>query len=62
MEIVLTALVQLVFAVFSDELNPRLQRFCGSLGLYLKQIASFVAFASEAIPFPFSDWPDSAAS
>lgn len=56
----LTAVVQLVFAVFNDEPNKRLQRFGSSVGLYLRQIASFVTFATEVAPFPFSDWPASA--
>jgi hypothetical protein len=56
--LVLTAVVQLIFAVFNDEANPRLQRFGSSVGLYLTQIASFVTFATETVPFPFSDWPE----
>ncbi len=56
--LVLTALVQLVFAILKDEPNRRLQRFGGSVGLYLTQIASFVTFATETVPFPFSDWPE----
>ena len=55
--LVLTALVQLVFAIFNDEPNRRLQLFGSSVGLYLTQIASFVTFATETLPFPFSDWP-----
>ena len=58
--LVLTALVQLVFAVFNDESNQRLQRFGSGVGLYLTQIASFVTFATEVVPFPFSDWPEAA--
>ena len=57
--LVLTAVVQLVFAIFNDEPNKRLQRFGSGVGLYLTQIASFVAFATETVPFPFSDWPES---
>ena len=57
--LVLTALVQLVFAIFNDEPNRRLQRFGSGAGLYLAQIASFVTFATETAPFPFSDWPES---
>ena len=60
--LVLTALVQLMFATFNDEPNKRLRSFGSSVGLYLTQIASFVTFATEALPFPFSDWPTSSAS
>ena len=60
--LVVTALAQLVFAIFNDEPNRRLQRFGSSVGLYLTQIASFVTFATETAPFPFSDWPESSVS
>ena len=57
--LVLTALVQLMFAIFNDQPNRRLQRLGSSVGLYLTQIASFVTFGTETLPFPFSDWPES---
>ena len=60
--LVLTALVQLVFAIVNDEPNRRLQRFGSSVGIYLTQIASFVTFATETTPFPFNDWPASSAT
>ena len=60
--LVLTAVMQLVFAIFNNESNRRLQRFGCGVGLYLTQIASFVTFATESVPFPFSDWPESAAT
>ena len=55
--LIAVALLQLVFAIFSDAPNPRLQGFGRSVGRYLAQIAVFVSFATEALPFPFSDWP-----
>jgi hypothetical protein len=58
--LVLTAVVQLVFAIFNNEPNKRLQRFGRSVGQYLTQIASFVTFATEVAPFPLSDWPEMA--
>jgi hypothetical protein len=51
------ALVQLLFAAISDGPNERLQHFGRGLGQYLRQITDFVSFASEDVPFPFSDWP-----
>ena len=51
------AIVQLVFAIFSDTPNPRLVSFGRSLGLYVQQSANFLAFVTEEKPFPFSDWP-----
>jgi len=55
--LIAVAVLQLGFAVFSDEPNPRLQAVGRSLGRYLGQIAGFVSFATETLPFPFSDWP-----
>jgi hypothetical protein len=50
------AIIQFVLAL-SDAPNERLIAFGHSLGLYLGQIASFVSFATEDVPFPFSAWP-----
>ena len=49
--------IQFVLALLSDTPNDRLITFGRSLGRYLQQIASFLTFASEEIPFPFNDWP-----
>ncbi|PHM18933.1 MAG: lipase [Curvibacter sp. PD_MW3] len=50
------AVVQFVLALVSTP-NVRLSQFGRSLGQYLRQIAEFVGFATEDVPFPFSDWP-----
>lgn len=55
--LIAVALLQLGFAAFSDEPNPRLQSLGRSVGRYLGQIAAFVAFSTETPPFPFTDWP-----
>lgn len=52
------AVLQLVLAAATGSPNERLQQFGRSLGHYLGQIASFECFASEALPFPFSAWPE----
>jgi hypothetical protein len=51
------AIIQFVLALLGDTPNSRLVVFGQSLGLYLSQIASFVSFATEEVPFPFSAWP-----
>ena len=51
------AIVQFVLALLSDAPNARLIAFGRSLGLYLSQIADFVSFATEEVPFPFNAWP-----
>jgi hypothetical protein len=53
----LGAIIQFVLALLSETPNARLIAFGQSLGLYLSQIASFVSFATEEVPFPFSAWP-----
>ena len=51
------AVIQFVLALLNDTPNARLITFGRNLGRYLQQIASFLTFVSEEIPFPFSDWP-----
>jgi len=55
--LLVVALVQFIMALGSDAPNERLVAFGRNLGSYLRQIADFLTFASEEIPFPFSDWP-----
>lgn len=49
--------IQFVMMLLNDAPNARLVSFGRDLGRYLQQIANFLTFASEEIPFPFSDWP-----
>ena len=53
----ITAILQFVVALVSNAPNPRLAAFGTSLGRFQSQIANFVSFASEQVPFPFADWP-----
>jgi phosphatidylserine synthase len=53
------AIIQFVLALVSDGPNARLVDFGQNLGRYLGQIADFVSFATEEVPFPFSAWPSS---
>lgn len=55
--LVAVALLQLGFTLFADQPNLRLQGLGRGLGRYLGQIAAFVSFSTETLPFPFSDWP-----
>lgn len=54
-----TTVIQFVVCLVSDTPNARLISFGRSLGRYLQQIVNYLIFASEEIPFPFSDWPSS---
>ncbi len=51
------ALIQFLIALMNDTPNVRLVAFGRSLGRYYREIANFVTFATEEVPFPFSDWP-----
>lgn len=51
------ALIQFVLALLNDTPNTRLSAFGRSLGRYQSQNASFLSFATEEPPFPFSEWP-----
>lgn len=51
------ALIQFVIVLVNGGPNARLASFGRSAGTYLKQVVQFLTFASEDVPFPFSDWP-----
>jgi Flp pilus assembly protein TadB len=51
------AAIQFLFMLFSGESNERLTRFGGSLARFLEQVAWFLTYNTEVMPFPFSDWP-----
>lgn len=53
------AVIQFLVTLFGDVPNPRLASFGRSLGRYMQQLVNFLSFASEEVPFPFSDWPAS---
>lgn len=54
----LIAIVQTVLNLFGGGPSMTLKLFGASLGLYVKQIADYLSYASEEKPFPFSDWPE----
>jgi hypothetical protein len=49
--------IQFVLTLLSDAPNIRLVSFGRSMGSYLRQIVNFLTFATEEVPFPFSEWP-----
>jgi hypothetical protein len=51
------AIVQLAMAAFAGGPNPNLRSFGTGLGRYFGQLARFLTFESEDVPFPFADWP-----
>lgn len=56
------AVVQFVLMLIKDTPNARLASLGRHLGRYQSQAASFVNFATEEAPFPFSDWPSDRAN
>ena len=56
--IVLLALAQSLFLIFTAKANENLAGFGALLAIYAAQILNFVTFHSERRPFPFSDFPD----
>lgn len=53
----IVSVLQFTMQLLNDKPNVRLVAFGRNLGRYLQQIANFMAFATEEMPFPFSDWP-----
>ncbi|MEO6352431.1 MAG: DUF4389 domain-containing protein [Oxalobacteraceae bacterium] len=51
------ALLQFIFSLTNGSPNARLLEFSRSLGRYIQQIAGFLTFVTEDMPFPFNDWP-----
>lgn len=58
--LLVVAIIQFIWVLLNGGPNARLMALGRSLGLYLGQIARFVSFDSERVPFPFSDWPEDA--
>jgi hypothetical protein len=56
--LVLVAVFQFGFRLFTGAANPRLASFGQDLATYAYQIVLFLTFRSEDKPFPFSSWPD----
>jgi type IV secretory pathway component VirB8 len=53
----IVTVVQFVIVLLNDTPNSRLVSFGHSMGNYLRQIVNFLTFATEEMPFPFSEWP-----
>ena len=53
----IVAVIQFVMVLLNDTPNVRLVSFGRSMGNYMRQIVNYLTFATEDIPFPFSEWP-----
>lgn len=59
--VIVICVVQTVIVMITSEVNPQLQKLGGIAANYLGQIVSFMVFATEEKPFPFSPFPEQAA-
>lgn len=51
------AAVQILFKLFTGDVQPRLSGFGASLAIFLRQTVDFLTFRSEVRPYPWSAWP-----
>ncbi len=56
--LILLAIVQFVWLLFSKEPNPKLCRFGKSLSVWLADTARFLSCDTDQKPFPWTDWPN----
>lgn len=54
--------LQFLFALFTGSPNRNLRQFGESLALYIYRALAFLTYSRDEKPFPFSDWPEPAAS
>lgn len=59
--VIVICVVQTVIVMITSEVNPQLQKLGGIAANYLGQIVSFMVFATEDKPFPFSPFPEQGA-
>ena len=50
-------IIQFLMMLLNDTPNVRLVSFGRSMGSYLRQVVDYLTFATEEMPFPFSEWP-----
>jgi hypothetical protein len=50
-------IIQFLIMLLNDTPNVRLVSFGRSMGSYLRQTVNYLTFATEEMPFPFSEWP-----
>jgi hypothetical protein len=50
-------LVQFGYRIFNESNHPRLLALGASLASYIYQVFRYLSFNAEAMPYPFSEWP-----
>lgn len=56
--VAITAIVQLSIRIFGQTPSDELRRFGDGLATYAGQVIRFLCGVTDALPFPFTDWPD----
>lgn len=51
------ALIGFFYRLFGKAINSNITSVGRSIGLYIQQIAEYLSFNTEELPFPFSNWP-----
>jgi len=51
------AAVQILFKLFTGDVQPRLSGFGAGLAVFLRQTVDFMTFRSDVRPYPWSAWP-----
>lgn len=55
--LLIVAVIQFAIVLLNGAPNERLVVLGRNLGSYFRQIVLFLTFATEEVPFPFSEWP-----
>ncbi len=55
--LLIVTVIQFVIVLLNGAPNERLVVFGRNLASYFRQIVLFLTFATEEVPFPFSEWP-----
>ena len=59
--VIVICVMQTEIVMITSEVNPQLQKLGAIAATYLGQIVSFMVFATEVKPFPFTPFPDASA-
>ena len=53
--------VQILFKLFTGQVNEQLRNFGHTLAIYFRQTVAFLTYDTEDMPYPFAPWPESVA-
>lgn len=55
--VLVIAIVQTGFVLLSGTPQPDMQSFSAQLAVYLRQVVSYMTWATDNKPYPFVEWP-----